>query len=199
MAPTVVEQFLSLPGSPAYSPFRLTALQDNINNALSTKGKKVTLIRSLYVHYVHYNASIGMLLEDESSQERRNLEKLLVYGDATSKLEHDEGTELLRKVVWGAQSGNTINFDERTNLLLWITPRRGTISPWSSKATSIAHVCGLEKIVERVERGVLVFLELDSGGMKVDEELGLFADLLHDRMTEVGWILLLHSEPNKVY
>ena len=34
-----------------------------------------------------------------------------------------------------------------------VTPRVGTISPWSSKATEIVHVCGLNGI-ERVERGV---------------------------------------------
>ena len=32
-------------------------------------------------------------------------------------------------------------------------PRPGTISPWSSKATDIAHVCGLDAI-ERIERGI---------------------------------------------
>ncbi len=33
-----------------------------------------------------------------------------------------------------------------------ILPRLGTISPWSSKATDIAHHCGLTQI-ERIERG----------------------------------------------
>ena len=33
-------------------------------------------------------------------------------------------------------------------------PRPGTISPWSSKATDIAHNCGLDSIV-RVERGIV--------------------------------------------
>jgi phosphoribosylformylglycinamidine synthase len=35
-----------------------------------------------------------------------------------------------------------------------LVPRIGTISPWSSKATDIVHLCGLEKI-ERIERGVI--------------------------------------------
>jgi len=38
-----------------------------------------------------------------------------------------------------------------------VVPRLGTISPWSSKATDIAHNCGLE-IVRRIERGVLFFV-----------------------------------------
>ena len=37
--------------------------------------------------------------------------------------------------------------------LLLVVPRPGTVSPWSSKATDIAHVCGLEAVV-RIERGV---------------------------------------------
>jgi phosphoribosylformylglycinamidine synthase len=35
---------------------------------------------------------------------------------------------------------------------LWVVPRLGTISPWSSKATDILHGCGFG--VRRVERGV---------------------------------------------
>ncbi|AIR63521.1 hypothetical protein [Cedecea neteri] len=37
--------------------------------------------------------------------------------------------------------------------LLLVTPRPGTISPWSSKATDIAHNCDLPQI-KRLERGV---------------------------------------------
>ncbi len=38
-----------------------------------------------------------------------------------------------------------------------VVPRFGTISPWSSKATDIAQVCGLEA-VRRIERGIVVDL-----------------------------------------
>ena len=56
------------------------------------------------------------------------------------------------------------------------TPRLGTISPWSSKATDIARQCGLDA-VRRIERGT----EFDVQGT------GPLTDvlpLLHDRMTE---------------
>src|SRR3954471_20855824 len=36
---------------------------------------------------------------------------------------------------------------------LCVVPRLGTISPWSSKATDIAHNCGLAD-VRRIERGI---------------------------------------------
>ncbi len=58
-----------------------------------------------------------------------------------------------------------------------VTPRPGTISPWSSKATDIFRRCGLDG-VRRVERGVRWFV--DGGG-----HAGIAA-VLHDRMTEVA-------------
>jgi len=62
--------------------------------------------------------------------------------------------------------------------IVLVTPRLGTISPWSSKATDIARQCGLEGIVRRVERGTAFHLEGDPG------DLGAALPLLHDRMTE---------------
>ena len=38
-------------------------------------------------------------------------------------------------------------------LTRYVVPRLGTISPWSSKATDIFHLCGLGSI-RRVERGI---------------------------------------------
>ncbi|KAJ3355388.1 hypothetical protein HDU91_005677, partial [Kappamyces sp. JEL0680] len=35
-----------------------------------------------------------------------------------------------------------------------VVPRPGTISPWSSKATDIAHICGLD-FIKRIERGLV--------------------------------------------
>jgi phosphoribosylformylglycinamidine synthase len=64
---------------------------------------------------------------------------------------------------------------------LLVLPRAGTVSPWSSKATDIAHVCGISA-VRRIERGTLYRLDAD-GALRGDELLGLGA-LLHDRMTE---------------
>ena len=63
--------------------------------------------------------------------------------------------------------------------LFLVTPRIGTISPWSSKATDIAHNCGLDG-VERIERGMAVYV---SGSLH-DNERTQWASLLHDRMTE---------------
>lgn len=62
-----------------------------------------------------------------------------------------------------------------------VAPRVGTRSPWSSKATEILHICGIDSVAS-VERGIeyaLVGLDvLDRSGR---EAAGA---LLHDRMTE---------------
>jgi len=73
------------------------------------------------------------------------------------------------------------------SLALLVIPRLGTISPWASKATDIAHNCGLAA-VRRIERGVRYFLVPERGllGAKAldDAMLARAADCLHDRMTE---------------
>ena len=56
--------------------------------------------------------------------------------------------------------------------LMLVIPRIGTISPWSSKATDIAHNCGFAG-VKRIERGIAYYAR-----GKLD------AAKLHDRMTE---------------
>jgi phosphoribosylformylglycinamidine synthase len=56
----------------------------------------------------------------------------------------------------------------------YVVPRPGTISPWASKATDIAHNCGLGKI-RRIERGIVYH---------IDSNDAIPLDLLHDRMIE---------------
>ncbi|MDE2139784.1 MAG: phosphoribosylformylglycinamidine synthase [Gammaproteobacteria bacterium] len=61
-------------------------------------------------------------------------------------------------------------------------PRFGTVSPWSSKATDIAHNCGLNQ-VRRIERGMAFYLQ-HTGAVLPPRELEQAAHLLHDRMTQ---------------
>ncbi len=62
-----------------------------------------------------------------------------------------------------------------------VLPRPGTISPWSTKATDIAHHCGL-LAVERIERGVAYHIQ--SNNKLSSEDKTRIKSLLHDRMTE---------------
>ncbi len=71
-------------------------------------------------------------------------------------------------------------------LLFIVTPRFGTVSPWASKATDIAHNCGLA--IKRIERITEYRLTLKSGFFSKtalsDAQRDQVAALLHDRMTE---------------
>ena len=64
---------------------------------------------------------------------------------------------------------------------LFVVPRPGTVSPWSSKATDIAHVCGLGA-VHRIERGKA--WRIDVGKPLARTELAALAASLFDPMTE---------------
>jgi phosphoribosylformylglycinamidine synthase len=66
-------------------------------------------------------------------------------------------------------------------LFFLVTPRPGTISPWSSKATDIAHNSGLTSVL-RIERGTAYLIEVSRELSAVQR--ALLIKLLHDRMTE---------------
>ncbi|KAJ2057522.1 phosphoribosylformylglycinamidine synthase [Coemansia sp. S146] len=69
---------------------------------------------------------------------------------------------------------------------IWVLPRSGTISPWSSKATDIFHLCGLGQAVRRVERGTVYQLSF-AEGFKPDFKLSEHKQIIEagsDRMTE---------------
>ena len=67
-----------------------------------------------------------------------------------------------------------------SNIFL-VIPRPGTISPWASKATDIAHNCGLTE-VRRIERGILY--NIISDNPLTTSQWQSVSELLHDRMTE---------------
>ena len=67
-----------------------------------------------------------------------------------------------------------------------VTPRLGTVSPWASKATDIAHNCGLA--LRRIERATEFRIQMASSLLGKPtlsaEQQAQVATLLHDRMTE---------------
>ena len=114
-------------------------------------------IEDVYAEFIHYAD-----LKDELAPEQHAvLEQLLHYGP---KATVEEG------------AGQSI----------WVTPRAGTISPWASKATDIAHNSGLVAI-KRIERGVRY--QLAANEPLTDEELKIVSVALHDRMTESYYLV----------
>jgi len=68
---------------------------------------------------------------------------------------------------------------------LYVVPRPGTISPWSSKATDIARACDIDA-VERIERGICYGLKFT--GKVEDGDVLALAHLLSDRMTDAVFL-----------
>ncbi|TKI06765.1 phosphoribosylformylglycinamidine synthase [Martelella alba] len=108
-------------------------------------------VNDIYAEYVHF-ADLSAPLNDD---EHARLQKLLKYGPSLA--EHSP-----------------------QGRLLLVTPRPGTLSPWSSKATDIARNCGLAKI-KRLERGLAYYLQASTLDESQWRRLGA---LLHDRMME---------------
>lgn len=165
---------LTLAGPTAYSPFRVNELINNINTAVNSSA--VVGIRTLYVHYVSVTDGSDLA---ENNEKRGLLDALLEYDSKP------DTTDSLTTTLLESLSNSTDSLPENTYLLR-VIPRPGTISPWSSKATNIVHACGLEKDVERVERGIALVIQVRKG-FPFDEHLksGVFLDFIYDRMTQV--------------
>ncbi|KAJ9617277.1 phosphoribosylformylglycinamidine synthase [Cladophialophora chaetospira] len=101
------------------------------------------------------------------------------YVDPAGPLD-SESLALLMKLLTNEHHEETQEKEDETLTILHVLPRPGTISPWSSKATSIAHVCGLRRVVRRIERGIKITVYLDDGRTLEKSS----HDFLFDRMTE---------------
>jgi phosphoribosylformylglycinamidine synthase len=79
-------------------------------------------------------------------------------------------------------------------LQLFTVPRPGTISPWSSKATDIARVCGLT-VIRRIERGKAWRIGTDRA-LPVEARAVLFDPMTESLMTrtdEAGRLFATHE------
>ncbi len=94
----------------------------------------------------------------------------------------DREVDVLQQLL-GSCTGAADDGGTEGGLRFWVVPRTGTISPWSSKATDIAHNCGLTS-VRRIERGIRIDVNLDDGARPNEKQRARIVELLHDRMTE---------------
>ncbi len=100
---------------------------DKLAQKLSDLHPQFRLLHTQYVHFAELSAPL-------STEQEGVLGQLLRYGPRSAA---DEGDL--------AGSGQS----------LVVVPRPGTISPWSSKATDIAHNAGLTQLA-RLERGIIL-------------------------------------------
>lgn len=152
----------------AFSDFRIAALVKQINAVLPAEAH-VRSIQGIYVHFVKQQQGVAAL--DDAT--RRILAVLLAYDEPFDGRD-ETALSLVRAVAsQKAQQG-----------LVYVTPRSGTISPWSSKATNISNVCELGDRVARIERGLALMLEFVSPTVGTAQVYAQIAPLLHDRMTQ---------------
>jgi len=113
---------------------------------------QVPSVRGLSAKYMHF----ADLSDDLSETQQGVLQQLLTYGPRSPGGDDGGGGQLFL-----------------------VVPRPGTISPWSSKATDIAHNCGLDR-VRRLERGIAYYIDGDFDAA----DHPLISACLGDRMVE---------------
>jgi len=130
-------------------------------------------------------------LRDEHRLPVRTIEAQFVHlCDTASELTADEHAVLERLLTYGPSRETKPSSSGKSGLQLVASPRPGTISPWSSKATDIARLCGLEKI-RRIERVIEYRLTLDNTALQPPlhvlsaEQLNALRSSLIDPMTQV--------------
>lgn len=162
---------LSLIGSSVFHPSKRTQLLERANAKLG--GDKLASIDAVYVHFVNpANEAAQAVLADAASPQRNVLDSLLVYGDNVD----------LPNTRAAVQSALAAKPDPS---VLFVLPRPGSISPWSSKATDIARMCTLKDHVARIERGIAYVVQPAAAASHLQpDELASLNDLLHDRMTQ---------------
>ena len=112
-------------------------------------------ITNVSAHFVHLAATDGA--PDAALQAK--LQSLLTYGEPAQSID---------------QKANTLK--------IIVAPRLGTVSPWASKASDIAHNCGLA--VKRIERMTEYVLAVKGTAALNAAEIQSISAILHDRMTE---------------
>lgn len=137
-----------------------TALSEfRLNKLLLALKQKVPDIQTLECQFIHFVHSRTQLDSHEINQ--------------------------MNTILVTSEQENTAHNNKKNNRsFILVTPRPGTISPWSSKATDIVHNCGLDNIL-RIERGVGWTLSGSNGYVINKTDLKQIKPLLHDRMTEI--------------
>jgi phosphoribosylformylglycinamidine synthase len=144
-------------GSSALPEFRLAKLRQD----LAASGIPVEQVTAQFIHLIKLADPAATALP---ADEQSTLEKLLTYGSHPIS----------------AYSPQPSGFS------LYVAPRPGTITAWSSKATAIAHICGLIAIkrIERITAYTFAF-GAEAPQSKIENRKSKILEAkLHDRMRE---------------
>ena len=122
-----------------------------LQDALQEIEPRVTSVSARFCYFIATNSGASL-----AGEQKKRLQALLLSGDKAGTL-------------------------SKRAKPLYVVPRPGTISPWSSKATDIARACSLDSVA-RIERGICYGLKFK--GSVADDDVARLNPLLHDRMTE---------------
>ncbi|MGB5486758.1 MAG: phosphoribosylformylglycinamidine synthase, partial [Lysobacterales bacterium] len=160
--------FTYLLGGPAFSEFHRQKLVDDMHRQAGQE----FLFTAQFVYFVESP-------QDISKAESERLEALL----QAESVNHPGGFPGSVPPTTDAGAGQSHDLFSPVRIpsgVLLVVPRLGTQSPWSTKATDIAHRCGLDTI-SRIERGTLFRLPPDA----LEEQVAtVIKPLIHDRMTQ---------------
>ncbi|KAI9175939.1 phosphoribosylformylglycinamidine synthase [Blastocladiella emersonii ATCC 22665] len=153
MTPTTATMLVLRSAAPALSEFRRARLLDQIAAAA---GGRADVIDHVEAHWVYFIEIAAPLTRNETAMLEDLVQATVVPADAP--LTPPGSSPLV------------------------VVPRLGTISPWSTKATDLAHLSGLGAAVRRIERGVVYALAVHPGACL--DPVDVVGPLVHDKMTQ---------------
>lgn len=125
-----------------------------LDKLYATLKQSAPSIAHVYAEFVHFAFSEAPL----NDAQQQSLEQILTYGPQAQ-------------------------LEEPVGELFLVIPRIGTISPWASRATDIAHNCGLSNVL-RIERGIAFYVTTPDKKPLNDAEKNALKAIIQDRMTE---------------
>ncbi len=182
--------------SPVWPPFRRPEVQNNNHTLDRLDLKMQTFIGSPALSAFRQKKLLNLLQSVLPEITQLNAH-FVHFVDADKQLDADETAIVEKLLRYGPHVAETSS----EGRLFLAVPRAGTISPWSSKATDIAHNCGLQS-VKRLERGIAYHVQCADGFSWNEDQQQTIADCLHDRMIEMmltdmeaASCLFAHHEP----
>ncbi len=155
---------LLLNGPSAFSSVQLVRLRQRLASLVS----KIADVQASWVYFIDISSPV-------TAEQTAELKALL------NKPTEQNFNEIVSEVLVNNVVEEVVPEGNNLSQSLWVLPRIGTLSSWSSKATQILQVCGW-KDIKRVERGCVY--RIDSTSPLTTTDWDLIFPVLHDRMTE---------------
>ena len=152
-----------------------TARRDQLLLQVQKTNPKIRSADAVHLHLVDCTSPEAEIELKTDSPPRKIIDHLFQYGDDFVLPDTLEAIANQRNVVY-------------------VLPRPGLVSPWSSKATDIAFLCNLRPYVERLERGAAFVFSFEDDSTLTDGDLTSLGHFIHDRMTQSVQLQLPSSD-----